>query len=224
MIRRFQLVAVLAAAVWLSACATPEDPVLKPLLALSDLQYDAGVIMNKAENLYEEKKWDEAEIEYQRFLELHPVHRWAPHAQFKLALCYERRIPAVGRDPSIAEKAQAAFERVLSYPDSRYHEVAQAKLTEVRRHLAQSDFEIGRFYYKQGQYPAAIVRFQKVLDAKVEGAVTEDATYYLALAYERDGQVDKAAETAQALLDGFPQTRHAKDVAKLKARLSARAG
>lgn len=224
MIRRSVLISVLATTVWLSGCATPDDPALKPLLALSDLQYDAGVIMNKAENLYDEKKWDEAEIEYQRFLELHPVHRWAPHAQFKLALCYDRRIPAVGRDPTIAEKAQTAFERVLSYPDSRYHDAARAKLTEVRRHLAQSDFEVGRFYYKQGQYPAAIVRFQKVLDAKVEGTVTEDAIYFLALAYERDGQVDKATETAQALLDTFPHTRHAKNAAKLKARLSSRAG
>jgi outer membrane protein assembly factor BamD len=224
MIRRSVLISVLAAVVWLSGCATPDDPALKPLLVLSDLQYDAGVIMTKAENLYTEKKWDEAEIEYQRFLELHPVHRWAPHAQFKLALCYDRRIPAVGRDPTIAEKAQAAFERVLSYSDTRYHDAAQTKLNEVRRHLAQSDYEVGRFYYKQGQYPAAIVRFQKVLDAKVEGAVTEDATYFLALAYERDGQIEKATEAAQALIDAFPNTRHAKDAAKLKARLASRAG
>jgi len=221
MIRWSAFLSLLAVTAWLSGCATPDDPVLKPLLVLSDLQYDAGVIMNKAENLYEEKKWDEAEIEYQRFLELHPVHRWAVHAQFKLALCYDRRIPAVGRDPSVAEKAEAAFDRVLSYPDSRYQDAARAKLIEIRRHLAQSNFEVGRFYYKQGQYPGAIVRFQKVLDAKVEGRVTEDATYFLALAYERDGQLDKATETAQALLDAFPETRHAKDAAKLKARVSS---
>ncbi len=208
----------------LAGCATPDDPVLKPLVVLSDLQYDAGVIMNKAESLYDEKKWEDAATEYERFLELHPVHRWAPHAQFKLALCYERRIPAVGRDPTIAEKAQAAFERVLSYPDTRYRDVAQTKLNEVRGHLAQSDFKVGRFYFKQGKYPAAIERFQKVLDAKVEGAVSEDATYFLALAYERDGQLDKASQTAQTLLDAFPHTKHAKNVAKLKARLASRAG
>jgi outer membrane protein assembly factor BamD len=221
--RRFAFTLALAV-VPLAGCATPDDPALKSLVVLSDLQYDAGVIMNKAEGLYDEKKFEDAATEYERFLELHPVHRWAPHAQFKLALCYERRIPAVGRDPSIAEKAQAAFERVLSYPDTRYRDAAQTKLSEVRRHLAQSEFEVGRFYYKQGKYPAAIVRFQKVLDAKVEGAVTEEATYFLALAYERDGQLDKATETAQALIDAFPNTRHAKDVAKLKARLSSRAG
>jgi outer membrane protein assembly factor BamD len=224
MTRRSVLASVLAATVCLAGCATPEDPVIKPLVGLSDLQYDAGVIMNKAENLYAEKKCEEAEPEYERFLELHPVHRWAVHAQFKLALCYSQRIPAVGRDPSIAEKAAAAFERVLSYSDTRYHDAAQAKLNDVRRHLAQSDFEVGRFYYKQGQYPAAIARFQKVLDAKVDGAVAEEAAYFLALAYERDGQLDKATEAAQALIDAFPKTRHAKDISKLKARLASRAG
>ncbi len=224
MIRRSVLASALAVTVCLAGCATPDDPVIKPLLALSDLQYDAGVIMNKAENLYAEENCEEAEPEYERFLELHPVHRWAVHAQFKLALCYSQRIPAVGRDPSIAEKAAAAFERVLSYPDTRYHDAAQAKLTDVRRHLAQSDFEVGRFYYKQGQYPAAIARFQKVRDAKVDGEVAEESTYFLALAYERDGQLDKATEAAQALLDAYPKTRHAKDISKLKARLASRAG
>jgi outer membrane protein assembly factor BamD (BamD/ComL family) len=44
------------------------------------------------------------------------------------------------------------------------------------------------------------------------------------LAYERDGQIEKATEAAQALIDAFPKTRHAKDAAKLKARLASRAG
>ena len=38
------------------------------------------------------RDYDEAATEYERFLELHPVHRWAPHAQFKLALSYDHRI------------------------------------------------------------------------------------------------------------------------------------
>ncbi|MFZ5861497.1 MAG: outer membrane protein assembly factor BamD [Nitrospirota bacterium] len=215
---------VLGLAVVLAACAgKKDDPALKPLLALTDLQYDAGVIMTKAEALYDEKKWDEAIPEYERFLELHPVHRWAPHAQFKLALCYTQRIPKVGRDPSIAEKAEAAYERVLSYSDTRYAEVARAKLADVRTHRAQSDLEIGRFYHKQGKYPAAIIRFQKVIDTKLGGAVTEEASYYLALSYERDGQPELASRAAQSLVDAFPNTRYAKAVAKLRARLTSSA-
>lgn len=221
MTRRASFALALAAIVGMTACAAHEDPALKPLIALSDLQYDAGVIISKAENLYDEQKWDEAAVEYERFLELHPVHRWAPHAQFKLALCYTQRIPAVGRDPSIAEKAEAAFERVLSYPDTRYAEVARAKLAEVRTHRAKSDVEVGRFYMKQHKYPAAITRFQKVLATKLGGQVTEDASYYLAVAYERDGQREQATQAAQALMDAFPQTRYAKSVAKLQARLAS---
>jgi outer membrane protein assembly factor BamD (BamD/ComL family) len=76
---------------------------------------------------------------------------------------------------------------------------------------------------KQHKYPAAIVRFQKVLDTKLGGQVTEDASYYLALAYERDGQRDQATQAAQDLMDAFPQTRYAKSVAKLQARLASHA-
>lgn len=221
MVRRTTI--ALGLAVLLAACAAKDDPSLKPLVTLTDLQYDAGVIMTKAEQLYDEKKWEEAIPEYERFLELHPVHRWAPHAQFKLALCYMQRIPKVGRDPSIAEKSEAAFERVLSSSDTRYAEIARVKLTEVRGHRAQSDFEVGRFYYKQKKYPAAIVRFQKVIDTKLGGTVTEDATYYLALTYERDGQTEQAGLTARSLMDAFPTTRYAKAVAKLQTRLTSSA-
>lgn len=218
------VMAMLAGGLWLLAgCAGRDDAALTPLLTISELQYDAGVIMTKAENLYTEKDYDQAAAEYERFLELHPVHRWAPHAQFKLALSYAHQIPKVGRDPTIAEKAKAAFERVLAYPGTRYEEAAKAKLIEIRRYLGQSDLAVGRFYYKQQRYPAAIARFQKVLDAEVGGEVTEDAWYGLALAYERDGQIDQAAATAQSFLQALPHSRYAKPIATLRARLADRA-
>ena len=221
--RRHGRLIACAAFLGLAGCAAHDDPALKPLVALSDLQYDAGVIMNKAEQLYDDKKWDEAAPEYERFLELHPVHRWAPHAQFKLALCYLQRMPKVGRDPTVAEKAEAAFERVLSYSDTRYADTARAKLAEVRQHRAKSEFLIGRFYYKQRKYPAAITRFQKVLDLQVEGEATEDAWYYLAMTYARDGQPEKATQALQALRQAFPRTRYAKGADRLAARLTAHA-
>jgi outer membrane protein assembly factor BamD len=204
-----------------TACAKRVDPLVEPLLALSELQYDAGVLMTKAEDIFAKGEYEQAAPEYERFLELHPVHRWAPHAQFKLALCYEHRVPKVGRDPALAEKALAAFERVLSYADTRYHDVARAKALDLRRRLAESEFKIGQFYFKQGQYPAAIGRFQRVLDAKVGERVTEDAGYYLAVAYERDGQREQAAAAANALMESFPQSRHADSVERLRARLAS---
>lgn len=204
-----------------AACAHKDDPLVTPLLALNELQYDAGVLMTKAEDLYDKQEYDQAAAEYERFLELHPVHRWAPHAQFKLALCYAHRAGNVGRDPTMAEKAKAAFERVLSYSGTRYDEAARAKLAEVNRHLAQADVSVGRYYFKQGRYPAAIERFRRVVDQKLGGTVSEDAAYWLAVAYERDGQNTQAADAARALLDAFPQSRYAKSIERLRARIAA---
>lgn len=204
-----------------AACAHTDDPLVKPLLALNELQYDAGVLMTKAEDLYDKQEYDQAAAEYERFLELHPVHRWAPHAQFKLALCHAHRMGKVGRDPTMAEKAKAAFERVLSYSGTRYEEVARAKLAEINRYLAQADVSVGRYYFKQGRYPAAIERFRRVADQKLGGTVGEDAAYWLAVAYERDGQSAQAADAARALLDAFPQSRYAKSIERLRARIAA---
>ena len=77
----------------------------------------------------------------------------------------------------------------------------------VRRHLAETELSVGRFYLKQKQYPAAVVRFRRVLDANLADRVTEEAAYLLAVAYERDGQIDQAAEAVRSLLTAFPQSR-----------------
>lgn len=218
--------AALAAALLLggASCAAHKDPLIEPLLTLNELQYDAGVLMTKAEDLYGKDDYEQAAVEYERFLELHPVHRWAPHAQFKLALSYAHRMPEVGRDPALAEKAKAAFERVLSYSGSRYDEAARVKLVEVRRHLAETDLSVGRFYLKRKQYPAAVVRFRRVLDANLADRTTEEAAYLLAVAYERDGQIDQAAEAVRSLLTTFPQSRYAKPAEKLRARIAGGTG
>jgi precorrin-2 dehydrogenase/sirohydrochlorin ferrochelatase len=153
-----------------------------------------GQLLAEIDKVDVQNQYDQAAAEYERFLELHPVHRWAPHAQFKLALCHAHRMGKVGRDPTMAEKTKAAFERVLSYSGTRYEEVARAKLAEVNRYLAQADVSVGRYYFKQGRYPAAIERFRRVADQKLGGAVGEDAAYWLAVAYERDGQTAQAAD------------------------------
>jgi outer membrane protein assembly factor BamD (BamD/ComL family) len=60
-----------------------------------------------------------------------------------------------------------------------------------------------------------------VADQKLGGTVGEDAAYWLAVAYERDGQSAQAADAARALLDAFPQSRYAKSIERLRARIAA---
>jgi outer membrane protein assembly factor BamD (BamD/ComL family) len=63
-----------------------------------------------------------------------------------------------------------------------------------------------------------------VLDANLADRTTEEATYLLAVAYERDGQNDQAAEAVRSLLTAFPQSRYAKPAEKLRARLAGGTG
>ena len=212
------MVAVLTALC--AACATKEDPIVKSVGTLDELQYDAGVLLSNAEDLYGKGEYDQAATKYEQFLELHPTHRWAAHAQFKLAESYAHRIPAIGRDPAPAQKAAAAFERLLStYPGSRYEEAARAELKRIRARLGQAEVAIGRFYLKRGQYPAAIARLRRVVDDPEHFPADEDAPYYLAVAYERNGQDKEADDAIRVLLETFPQNRYGTDAERLKARI-----
>jgi len=203
-----------------AACGTKEDPLVKSVSTLDELQYDAGVLLSSAEDLYGKGEYEQAATKYEQFLELHPTHRWAAHAQFKLAESYAHRIPAIGRDPAPAQKAAAAFERLLStYPGSRYEEAARTELKRIRARLGQAEVAIGRFYLKRAQYPAAIARLRRVVDDPEHYPPNEDASYYLAVAYERNGQGKEADDAIRALLDAFPQSRYGTNAERLKARI-----
>src|SRR6266446_5887681 len=81
----------------LAGCATEKDTMgseIRDLLGIDEnttaltegtieQQYDPLTIMKRGESFYAKKNYIEAAGEYQRFLELHPLHRLAPFAQFR---------------------------------------------------------------------------------------------------------------------------------------------
>ncbi len=167
--------------------------------------YDAMTLLERAEAFYRKDNFIEAAPEYERFLELYPRHRYSDYAQFKLALCYFKQEPTIDRDPEVVEKAMGAFETLLArYPNSPYTEVAKEKREACREHLARYAVYIGRYYYKQGYYPAAIARFESAATTYPEVPVAGEALYYLALSYRKAGKDSDARETLNRLIEKYP--------------------
>jgi len=101
----------------------------------------------------------------QRFLQIHPGNKDAPYAYYLIALSYYEQVNDVDRDQRITEQALTALNDVQRrYPGTEYAADARLKADLVNDHLAGKEMEIGRFYERTGQWLAAQIRFQNVVE------------------------------------------------------------
>jgi outer membrane protein assembly factor BamD len=187
--------------------------------------YDPNVILKRAEALYQGGEYIEAVGEYQHFLDLHPLHQWADYAQLKLGLSYFQQFTTIDRDPEPVQKALGSFQKLLTtYPNTKYAEEAQKRIVSCQERLAQYQFYVGRFYYKQEAYPAAIQRFEQILAAYPNDPIVADALYYLALSYEEKGQAELAASRLQNLVVKYPNSPYQNKARQMLSRLNRKSG
>lgn len=88
-------------------------------------------------------------------------------------------------------------------------------------HHAAKDVEVGDFYFKQGNYRAAISRYREALLYKPNDAI---ATYRLADALEKAGNLAEAAQNYRSYLKILPYGPKAKDAHKALERLKGKGG
>jgi len=131
---------------------------------------------------YSDKEYSEAESAYSDFITLHPTNENVPYAIYQTGMCYYNQIEAVDRDQTAAIKARKEFEKLIArYPDSKFSTMAEKLLRECKQKLAEQEFYVGQFYFKQKKYRAALGRFETVardyanvgLDYKVEYYINE---------------------------------------------------
>lgn len=140
-----------------------------------------------------------------RFLNIHPGNRDAPYAYYLIAMSYYEQISDVERDQAITVQAQRALtEIVRRYPRSEYAADARLKLDLVNDHLAGKEMEIGRFYGRTGQWLAAQLRFQNVVEDYQTTSHTPEALYRLTETSMALGIPEEARRYAAVLGANYP--------------------
>ena len=158
-----------------------------------------------ADTYFENREYEEAAAEYENFLGMHPYHKYSSYAQYKMAMCYYRRIGTVDVSYSWAATALEEFEKLLTrYPRNPYIEVVEKRIRACRQILAEYEFYVGKFYFKKGSYEAAALRFDGLVRNYADSKKESDAFYYLALSYENMGRRDEAVNTLSALIKKYP--------------------
>jgi len=169
--------------------------------------YDPHVIMKRAEAFFEKEDYAEAAVEYQHFLDLHKTHVLAPYAQYRLGLSHYKQVTAQDRDPEHVRQYIEAMEKLLKdYPGSAYELDAKNKIKEGRAHTAAYELYVGKHYYRQAAYLAALHRFERVLTLYPDSENSAEALYYLGRTYKDIGAPERAVEYLTVLLTKYPNT------------------
>ncbi|MGH8069910.1 MAG: outer membrane protein assembly factor BamD [Candidatus Entotheonellia bacterium] len=176
-------------------------------------------LLGLADAMYGDERYEEAKFQYRRFLELFPASPDAAKAQFNSAMCSFQRMKTIDRDQSTTQEAVQEFQRLIQfYPRSQYVAEAEEKLAESRERLAAYELYVGRFYYRQGAYPAAIGRFEGLLKGYPEVSFADEVFFLLGNAYERSNNSQAATSVFDELVKRYPQSRYANQA---KARLAS---
>ncbi len=156
---------------------------------------------------YINQKFDDAELSAKSFLRYYPGSEYAAYVQYMLAMSYYMQIADPGRDQKITEEALNEFRKViLLYPGTQYATDAYGKEKFTIAMLAAQEMEIGRFYQKQGNMGAALVRFESVLANNPTTVVIPEALYRLVACYSEIGMQERATQFAALLHHNFADT------------------
>lgn len=168
-------------------------------------KYALLAMIRIADSYYADRLYDKAIVEYENFLQIYPHHKYSSYAQYKLAMCYFKRIKTVDVSYYWAERSIEEFEKLLkTYPRNPYMSITESRIKVARNMIAKYEFFVGHFYFKKGSYAAAAGRFRDLLREYSGLKIESEALYYLGLSYANMGQRENAVKTLNELIEKFP--------------------
>ncbi len=135
---------------------------LKDRYPYSELAVEAE--LKFADSLLEKGAFEEALEVYREFERLHPANKSIPYVIYQQGMCHYLMMNKIDQDQTPTKNALKEFERLVKgFPDDIYSLKAQRNIRVCLRNLAEYEFYVGRFYFKSGQYSAALKRFEDII-------------------------------------------------------------
>jgi len=160
-----------------------------------------------ADAFYSDKEYGEAEAAYRDFTMLHPTHENVPYAIYQMGMCHFVQIGAIDRDQTETLKARREFERLIArYPQSKFSLLAEKMVRDCKAKLAEHEFYVGSFYFKQKKYAAALQRFEGIardyrgvgMDMKIDYYIAETKARLAEQEKEQKAKAEKEQAKAAA--------------------------
>ena len=160
-----------------------------------------------ADSYFSDENYIEAEMVYRDFISLRPTNENLPYAMYQLGMCHYNQIGAIDQDQTEAIKALKEFERLTArFTESKFSVLAERHILECRKRLAEKEFYVGKFYFTQGKYKAALGRFETIareypgigLDYKVRYFLEESKKRFIRQEAEEKIKKEKEEKKARA--------------------------
>jgi len=155
---------------------------------------------------YEDQKFEEAIEGFKNFIKLHPGHKDVAYAYYMLGLCYFEQTPKTSeRDQQTAQEALLTFKSLISrFPQSSYVKDSKKKIEIINDKLAAKELSVGRFYQKNGNFIAAVNRFQVVVNNFGKTSYVPEALHRMVECYLSSGLLDEAKQAGGNLNSNYP--------------------
>ena len=149
---------------------------------------------------YSQDYYSDAEAELKRFLRVYPRYRYMDYVYYLLAISYYEQIVDEKKDLQSLINAKEYFELLINkFPNSTYVLDSNFKLDLINDILAAKEIYIGRYYYDQKKWIAAINRFRSVVDDYETTIYTQEALHRLVEVYYTLGLINEAKKYAELL-------------------------
>jgi outer membrane protein assembly factor BamD len=158
------------------------------------------------------KEYVEALAAYEEFKKIHPTHEEIMYVQYQIGMSYFNQMLTLDRDQTFTKKALSNFEYLIAnYPSSLFTQKAKEKIDTCKKRLADHEFYVGNFYYKDSKFQAAASRFEGLL-AKFPRVPGEDKVlFFLGKSYLELGRGDRGREVLTRIINEYPKSPHLKE-------------
>jgi outer membrane protein assembly factor BamD len=185
----------------------------------------AEVRMKLAESYFVDAEYVTALSEYQRFIDRFPSHPSAPDAALGMCRASAAMSPSIQRDQAYTEEAlQVCGNVAADYPGTPAAAEATRTASEMRIKLAQKLHQIADYYYRRNFNDSAIIYWQMVEEQYADTEWAPRALLGIMNAYQEIGYEDLVAETRQKILDSYPDSAEAREVASVASETTPSGG
>lgn len=123
------------------------------------------VYMKLADASFEQGSYEKAASRYLQFIELYPANKDVHRAKYQVAMCYFNQIKNTDLDSRAIKQALDSFKLVADDPNSaEWGKKAEEKKRECLKKLAEKEIYKARTYVSVGNYNAARLAAQRVLE------------------------------------------------------------
>lgn len=126
--------------------------------------YAVEAELSLADCYFLDEEWGMASDAYKEFETLHPRHEAIPYVLYNIGMANLNGYPSIDRPSTQVEEAYSYFSRLReSYPSTEYAAVAEEKMKECRKLMAEHELFYADFYFRMERYASALSRYQAIL-------------------------------------------------------------